>query len=119
MKVFYYILSALLAFLLIYYLVQNVIMQRDSVDKESVSWETYISDEGFSFKIPDGYTVSETKEGDEVMAFVVEEDEDGQPLKDRPPALQINVSDTNISFALWEGRPWEGFPKIVETFETN
>lgn len=119
MKIFYYIFSGLILILLAYYLVQNVILQKDAVDKESMAWETYTSDEGFSFKIPDGYTVSETKGDDETMAFVVEADEYGKPLEDRPPVMQINVSDNNISFALWEGRPWEGFPKIVETFESN
>lgn len=53
------------------------------------------------------------------MAFVVEADGNGNPREDMPPVMQINVSDISISFSLWEGRPWEGFPKIVETFEVN
>jgi hypothetical protein len=119
MKIFYYIFSGLLVLLLGFYLVQNVILQKDSIDKQSVAWETYTSEEGFSFRHPDGYTASETKDGDDVMVFIVEADEKGEPLENRPPIMQINVSDNSISFALWEGRPWEGFPKIVETFESN
>ena len=105
--------------LLGFYLVQNVILQKDSIDKHSIAWETYVSDEGFSFKYPTGYTASETKGDNDVIVFIVEADEEGEPLEDRPPIMQLIVSDNSISFSLWEGRSWEGFPKIVETFESK
>lgn len=119
MKTFYTIFVTVLALLLGMYVWQNVIFQKDVIEKESSAWETYISDEGFSFSYPHGYSISETKDGNDVMVFIVEADENGDPVPNVIPSLQINVSPNSISFALWEGRPWEGFPKIVETFESE
>lgn len=87
--------------------------QNPTID-ETADWLTYTSEEGFSFKYPEGFTVSENvdpEDSEVTNIFVVE-------AENRPPVLQINVSKNSITFSLWEGAAWSGFPKIVETFET-
>lgn len=82
------------------------------------NWQTYMSAEGFSFMYPEGYAVStnpDPENADITNVFILAADTDGTPLE-QPPVLQMNVSDYSVSFSLWEGMTWEGYPAIVGTF---
>lgn len=82
------------------------------------NWQAYISAEGFSFMYPEGYAVStnpDPENADITNVFILAADAEGNPLE-QPPVLQMNVSDYSVSFSLWEGIPWEGYPDIVRTF---
>jgi len=84
-------------------------------------WQTYVSDKGFSFQYPPGHEVNEVTDPENsgnTIVHIVAVDEKGKPMQ-RPPVLQINVSPDAITFSLWEGIPWDGFPGIVETFRSK
>ncbi len=86
------------------------------------NWIEYKSNKGFSFKHPQDYGVNETADPEnpqKTIVHIVKTDETGEFVQDVTPSLQINVSQNAVSFALWEGMPWEGFPKIVETFRNE
>jgi len=86
------------------------------------NWIEYKSDKGFSFKHPPGYGVNEVADPenpDNTIIHIVKTDESGEFILGVTPSLQITVSQNAVSFALWEGMPWEGFPTIVETFRTE
>lgn len=77
-------------------------------------WLTYESENGFSFMYPPGYDVSENTDPenpDITNVFIAG--------AEGPPVLQMNVSDYSVSFSLWEGAPWKGYPEIVNTFKKN
>jgi hypothetical protein len=83
------------------------------------NWITYESQKGFSFQHPQGYGVNEIIDFDNpgnIIIHIVEIDENGEFVEGIVPSLQINVSQNSVSFALWEGRPWEGYPEIINTF---
>jgi hypothetical protein len=85
---------------------------------EHQGWVEYKSDKGFSFKHPEGYGVNETNDPENpqnTIVHIVVIDETGD-FAEIPPFLQINVSSNLVSFALWEGREWEGYPDIIRTF---
>ena len=79
---------------------------------EDNGWLTYTSEQGFSFDYPEGYEVSENvdPENSEITNVFISSGEG-------PPNLQINISPYSVSFSLWEGIPWDGYPEIVKTFE--
>lgn len=78
------------------------------------NWSTYTSDDGFSFQYPPGYTVNATADPEEparVIVHVVATDREG------PPAMQITYAhDAWVTFALWEGIPWDGYAGVTESF---
>lgn len=81
-------------------------------------WLTYESQNGFSFQHPKGYGVNETTDSEDpenTIVHIVKLDENGE-FAQVPPSLQINVSKNSVSFTLWEGMPWEGYPEIIGTF---
>jgi hypothetical protein len=82
-------------------------------------WVTYESQNGFSFQHPKGYGVNETidpEDPENTIVHIVKLDENGE-FAQVPPSLQINVSPGSVSFALWEGREWEGYTEIIGTFK--
>lgn len=84
-------------------------------------WKTHVSGKGFSFQHPPGHKVNEVTDPEDpnnTIVHIVAVDEKGKPLQ-RPPVLQINVSPNAVTFSLWEGIPWDGFPEIVETFRSK
>ncbi|MFC1748992.1 hypothetical protein ACFL2V_09330 [Pseudomonadota bacterium] len=87
------------------------------VAQETADWLTYTSENEFSFKFPPGYLIGETtspENADTTVVFistVMEED------RDPVPVLQINVSAYSVSFSLWEGLEWEGYPAVISTFK--
>lgn len=82
-------------------------------------WLTYESENGFSFKYPKGYGVTETPTDDSILVFIVQTDENGDFMESVTPSFQITVSDYGVSFSLWEGMEWEGYPDIIKTFERD
>ncbi|MFC1655487.1 hypothetical protein ACFL3C_01330 [Patescibacteria group bacterium] len=88
------------------------------VDTEAPKWQTYTSENGFSFNYPSGHDVNENADpenSDVTNVFIVKVDEDGETFGS--PVMQINVSDYSVSFSLWEGIPWYGYPDIIKTFK--
>jgi hypothetical protein len=91
------------------------------VQETRSDWQTYVSGKGFSLRYPPGHEVNEVTDPENpnnTIVNIVAVDEKGKPMQ-RPPALQINVSQDAITFSLWEGMPWDGFPEIVETFRSK
>ena len=91
------------------------------VQTENSNWITYESQNGFSFQHPEGYGVNETNDPEDsqkIIIHIVQLDENGE-FAQSPPLLQINVSQNSVSFALWEGREWEGYPEIISTFKSS
>ncbi|MFH1430341.1 MAG: hypothetical protein ABIG71_02325 [Candidatus Uhrbacteria bacterium] len=83
------------------------------------TWQSYVSERGFTFRYPEAHAVNETRDPSDPrtsILHVVALDSIGEPLP-RPPVLQITYNpDSLVSFSLWEGIPWDGFPTIAETF---
>lgn len=97
---------------------QNNIAQLQETQSD---WQTYVSEKGFSFQYPPGHDVNEVTDPENpnnTIVHIVAVDEKGKPMQG-PPVLQINVSQDAITFSLWEGIPWDGFPEIVETFRSK
>lgn len=97
---------------------QNDISQ---IQETRSDWQTYVSNKGFSFQYPPGHEVSEStnpENPNSTIVHIVAVDEKGKPVS-RPPVLEINVSSNAVTFSLWEGIPWDGFPEIVETFRSK
>lgn len=87
---------------------------------EHEDWATYKSQKGFSFMHPKGFGVNEVSDPENAqntIIHIVELDENGDFAEGVVPSLQINVSPGSVSFTLWEGRDWEGYPEIIGTFE--
>lgn len=108
------------------YLWQKNLQPKEAIpiteQKDFENWIEYKSNKGFSFKYPPGYGVNETQDPQNpqnTIIHIVKTDESGEFVQGATPSLQINVSENLISFALWEGMPWQGFPKIVETFRSE
>lgn len=100
-------------------LVVSAGMQLWQSQEAQSDWVTYESQNGFSFKHPQGFGVNETidpENPENIIIHIVEVDENGDFVEGVVPSLQINVSKNSVSFALWEGRPWEGYPEIIKTF---
>lgn len=89
-------------------------MQQPVTESDTSDWLTYNSEKGFSFKYPPGNEVNESidSENPDTTIVFISSTESGNMF----PALQINVSPYMVSFSLWEGLEWEGYPKIIETF---
>ncbi len=111
------IVTALVVGLGVYYAQKPDIQVAD--DTEINDWIPYETREGFTFSYPPGYAVQENTdpENPEITNYFVVGLADGETLRQGPPVLQINASPTMVSLALWEGIPWEGYPKIAETFK--
>ena len=81
-------------------------------------WSAYESENGFSFAHPEYIVPHEsTKNGEStvVLSQVIGE-VDGEPDYGVPAGV-VQVSEGRVSFALWEGIPWDGFEVLVESFE--
>ncbi len=93
--------------------------QQNPTPSQNGSWVTYESQNGFSFQHPKGYGVNETidpEDPENTIVHIVKLDENGE-FEQVPPSLQINVSPSSVSFSLWEGAKWDGYPEIIGTFK--
>jgi len=94
--------------------------QVETQTTEPENWITYTSENGFTFMHPEGFGVNETidpENTENTIIHIVELDENGDFAEGVVPSLQINVSPNSVSFALWEGRDWEGYPDIIGTLK--
>ncbi len=102
-------------------------LKKDSTSKSNSSptvvntipgWQIYKSAKDFSFQYPKGYKVNETTDPENSAVTVIHITHIEKPTEpQKMPVLQINVSETSVSFALWEGAPWSGYPGIIKTFK--
>lgn len=89
------------------------------VQDEFADWIPYETSQGLVFSYPPGYGVTENTdpEDPDVTNYFVVGLEHDDTIRQHPPVLQINASDSMVSLALWEGIPWEGYPQILETLK--
>ena len=98
---------------------KEVATSQEAVSDEFADWITYETSQGLVFQYPPGHAVTENTDperSDVMNYFVVGLDHD-DTLRQHPPVLQINASNSMVSIALWEGIAWEGYPKILETLK--
>ena len=118
------IITAILVGGTTYFLLNSSITEKSKEivpEQEHQDWTTYTSDKGFSFQYPQGHKVTEQEDPENpeiTIIFITEIDENGEFITG-PPSLQINISENSVSFSLWEGIYWEGYPDIIGTYKSS
>ncbi len=73
---------------------------------------TYTSQNGFSFDYPTGHTVNEVTDPTVAGGYVVHIVPYNVPF----PAMQVTIGPVDTTFALWEGKEWEYFDYVKDSF---
>lgn len=95
----------------------------DATPENRATWSTYTSDvQGFSFKYPLGYMVTESKhwEHDHMRTIhIVRVDKDGNPVPPVSMVMNVWTEAGILETSLWESIPFEWYEDVLGTFSFN